>query len=503
MGELVSHLGLGFSVALSLQNVVLCFVGAMLGTLVGVLPGIGPIATISILLPATFGLEPVSALIMVAGIYYGAQYGSSTTAILMSIPGETSSTVTCLDGHQMAKQGRAGIALGIAAIGSFFAGSVTTIFVAALAIPLTKFALGFGPVEFFSLMVMGLVFAAALAHGSMFNAVIAIIFGVLLSTVGPDLVTAQLRMTFGVNELADGINFAILGMGLFGIGEILRNLETSMSREVLKSTIGRLLPGLKELRESAWPIIRGTIVGGGLGILPGNGAVLGAFASYTIEKKIARDSTRFGHGAIEGVAGPESANNAGAQASFIPLLTLGIPPNAVMAIMVGAMTIHGIVPGPRVISSNPELFWGLIASMWIGNLMLLVINLPLISIWVKLLAVPYRLLFPTIIILCCIGVYSLSGSTVDIVLLAVFGLLGYAMSKFGFEPAPMTLGVVLGSRLEEALQQSMIISDGDFSIFFTRPISAALLFCTAILVVIVLLPNVSKRREEVFVEEDD
>ena len=503
MEAFAAHLGLGFSVALSLQNVALCFAGAMLGTLVGVLPGIGPIATISILLPATFGLEPVSALIMVAGIYYGAQYGSSTTAILMSIPGETSSTVTCLDGYQMAKRGRAGIALGIAAIGSFFAGSVTTIFVAALAIPLTRFALGFGPVEFFSLMIMGLVFAATLAHGSMFNAVIAIIFGVLLSTIGPDLITAQLRMTFGVNELADGINFAILGMGLFGIGEILRNLETSMSREVLTNTIGRLLPGLKELRESAWPIIRGTLVGAGLGILPGNGAVLGAFASYTIEKKIARDPARFGSGAIEGVAGPESANNAGAQASFIPLLTLGIPPNAVMAIMVGAMTIHGIVPGPQVISSNPELFWGLIASMWIGNLMLLVINLPMIGIWVKLLEVPYRLLFPTIILLCCIGVFSLSGSTVDIVLLAAFGLLGYAMSKFGFEPAPMILGVVLGSRLEEALQQSMIISDGDFSIFVTRPISATLLLSAAILLVIVLLPDARKRREEVFVENDD
>jgi putative tricarboxylic transport membrane protein len=503
MQDLFAHLGQGFAVALSVQNIALCFVGAMLGTLVGVLPGIGPIATIAVLLPITFGLEPASALIMVAGIYYGAQYGSSTTAILMSIPGEASSTVTCLDGHEMAKRGQAGIALGMSAIGSFLAGSVSTIFVAALAIPLTSIALKFGPVEFFSLMVLGLVFSAALARGSIFNAILAILFGVLLSTIGPDPVTAQLRMTFGVGELAEGIDFAILGMGLFGIGEILRNLEHSMSREVLKGTIGRLLPGLKELRQSAWPIIRGTFVGGGLGILPGNGAVLGAFASYAIEKRLTKDPARFGSGAIEGVAGPESANNAGAQTSFIPLLTLGIPPNAVMAIMVGAMTIHGIVPGPEVIKSNPDLFWGLIASMWIGNLMLLVINLPMIGIWVKLLTVPYRLLFPAIILFCCIGVFSLSGSTVDIMILAAFGLLGYIMSKFGFEPAPLVLGMVLGSRMEEAFRQSMIISDGDFSIFITRPISGVLLLGTAVLLAIIVLPTISKRRKEIFVEEED
>jgi len=503
MQDLVAHLAHGFAVALSVQNVALCFVGALVGTLVGVLPGIGPIATIAMLLPITFGLEPTSALIMLAGIYYGAQYGSSTTAILMSIPGEASSTVTCLDGHEMAKRGRAGIALGISAIGSFLAGSVATVFVAGLAIPLTNIALRFGPVEFFSLMLVGLVFAAALARGSMFNAVISIVFGVLLSTIGPDLVTGQLRMTFGVGELADGIDFAILGMGLFGIGEILRNLEHSMSRELLGKRIGRLLPGRRELRQSAWPIVRGTMVGAGLGILPGNGAVLGAFASYAIEKKVAKDPTRFGKGAIEGVAGPESANNAGAQTSFVPLLTLGIPPNAVMAIMIGAMTIHGIVPGPQVISANPDLFWGLIASMWIGNLMLLVINLPMIGIWVKLLTVPYRMLFPAIILFCCIGVFSLSGSSVDVMLLAAFGVLGYAMSKFGFEPAPLALGMVLGSRLEEALRQSLIISDGDFLIFVTRPISAALLLGAVILVLIVLVPEIRKRREEVFAEEED
>ncbi len=503
MGDLISHLAYGFSVALSVHNIILCFVGCVLGTLIGVLPGIGPIATIAILLPVTFQFEPASALIMVAGIYYGAQYGSSTTAILMSIPGEVSSTVTCLDGHEMAKQGRAGIALGIAAIGSFFAGTVGTIVVAGLAIPLTGVALLFGPAEFFSLMLMGLVFAAALASGSMFHAIISIMVGVLLSTIGPDINSGKLRLTFGIPDLADGLNFAILGMGLFGIGEILRNLENSMSRDLLKATIGRLLPGLREMSQSLWPIIRGTAVGGILGILPGNGAVLGAFASYTIEKKVSREPERFGHGAIEGVAGPESANNAGAQTAFVPLLTLGIPPNSVMAIMVGAMTIHGIVPGPQVISSNPDLFWGLIASMWIGNLMLLIINLPLIGIWVKLLTVPYRLLFPAIILFCCIGVYSLSGSTVDVLILAFFGLVGYAMTKFGFEPAPMILGVVLGSRMEESLRQAMIISDGDFLSVITRPISATLLIITAFLLVIVAMPEISKRRREIFVEEED
>jgi putative tricarboxylic transport membrane protein len=502
MQEIFANLGLGFSVAATPVNLLFCFVGALLGTLIGVLPGIGPIATIAILLPITFGLEPVSALIMVAGIYYGAQYGSSTTAILMSIPGEASSTITCLDGHAMAKRGRAGAALGISAIGSFFAGTVGTLVVAALAIPLTAIALKFGPAEFFSLMLMGLVFAAVLATGSMFHAIIAILVGVLLSTVGPDLVTAELRMTFGVSELDDGINFAILGMGLLGIGEILRNLDQSLSRDVLSKPIGRLLPSLKEFRQSTWPILRGTTIGAILGILPGNGAVLGSFASYAVEKKIAADPSRFGSGAIEGVAGPESANNAGAQTSFVPLLTLGIPPNAVMAVMVGAMTIHGIVPGPQVIKSNPDLFWGLVVSMWVGNLMLLVINLPMIGIWVKLLAVPYRMLFPAIVLFCCIGVYSLSGSVVDIMSLAAFGVLGYVMSKFGFEAAPLVLGMVLGSKMEESLRQSMIISSGEFAIFLTRPISAGLLIIAVTMLISVVLPTVRRRRREIFVEED-
>jgi putative tricarboxylic transport membrane protein len=502
MEDLVSHLALGFSVALSFEKLALCFVGCLVGTLIGVLPGVGPIATISVLLPATFGLDPTSALIMLAGIYYGAQYGSSTTAILLSIPGEATSTVTVLDGHEMAKQGRAGIALGISAIGSFVAGTIATLVIAALAAPLTRVALLFGPAEYFALMVAGLVFACALARGSMLYAVISIIFGVLLATVGPDIVSAELRMTFGLAALSDGLNFAVVGMGLFGIGEILRNLEHTQSRGLVQSTIGRLLPGREELRQSLWPILRGTAIGGALGILPGNGAVLGAFASYTAEKKLARDPSRFGRGAIEGVAGPESANNAGAQTSFIPLLTLGIPPNAVMAIMVGAMTIHGIVPGPQVIRANADLFWGLIASMWIGNLMLLIINLPLIGIWVRLLKVPYRLLFPAIVLFCCIGVFSINGSTDDILIMAVFGVMSYVISKFGFEPAPLVLGLVLGTMMEQSLRQAMITFGGDFSRFFTRPISGALLAFAAVLVVIVFTPTIRKRREEIFVDDD-
>ena len=500
MFDLFANLGLGFSVAISLKNLVLCFIGCMVGTLVGVLPGIGPIATIAILLPITFGLEPVSALIMLAGIYYGAQYGGSTTAILLSIPGETSSVITVLDGHQMARQGRAGIALGIAAIGSFFAGTVSTLVIAALGEPLTRLALVFGPAEYFALMVMGLAFAIVLARGSIFKAIVMILFGILLATVGPDLTTGQLRMTFGISFLADGIEIAILGMGMFGIAEVFRNLERRTEGDVFEGHIGRLLPGREDLAQSAMPILRGTAIGAGLGILPGNGAVLGSFASYTVEKKLAADPSRFGRGAIEGVAGPESANNAGAQTSFIPLLTLGIPPNAVMAIMVGAMTLHGIVPGPTVLTRTPELFWGLIASMWIGNLMLLVINLPLVGLWVKFLQVPYRLMYVGIVIFCAIGVYSINREPGDIVVLTALALLGYALTKFGFEPAPMTLGFVLGRMMEENLRQALIISHGRFMTFVERPISAGLLVVAVVLLVIALLPAIRKSRDRVFVE---
>jgi putative tricarboxylic transport membrane protein len=500
--DVIANLALGFGVALSLQNLFLCFIGCMVGTLIGVLPGVGPVATIAMLLPITFGVDPVGALIMLAGIYYGAQYGGSTTSILVNIPGEATSVVTCLDGHQMARQGRAGVALGISAIGSFFAGCVATLFIAWLAVPLTKLALVFGPAEYFSLMVMGLVFAVVLARGSILKAGTMIFMGILFSTVGTDLETGQERMTFGSPFLADGIDFAVLAMGLFGVSEILKNLDQTETRDVVQQAIGRLLPNMQEYKESALPILRGTFIGGILGILPGNGAVLGPFASYTVEKRLAKDPRRFGRGAIEGVAGPESANNAGAQTSFIPLLTLGIPPNAVMALMVGAMTIHGIVPGPQVMTKNPQLFWGMIASMWIGNLMLVIINLPLIGLWVRLLKVPYRLMFPAILMFCCIGIYSINSLPTDVMWIAAFGIIGYALMKFGFEPAPLLLGFVLGKLMEENLRRALIISRGDMMTFIERPISGGLLLVAVILLVIALLPNVRKGRDEVFAEAD-
>src|SRR3954469_2504759 len=501
MGDLYSNLALGFSVALTLQNLGLCFLGCLVGTLVGVLPGVGPIATIAILLPITFGLDPVGALIMLAGIYYGAQYGGSTTAILVNIPGEATSVVTVLDGHQMARQGRAGVALGVAALGSFFAGCVATVLIAALGVPLTKLALVFGPAEYFSLMVMGLIFAVVLARGSILKAITMILLGILLSTVGTDLETGQERMTFGFPPLSDGLDFAVLAMGVFGIAEILRNLEHTESQDVVQATIGRLLPNMAEMKQSAWPIVRGTVIGSILGILPGNGAVLGPFASYTVEKKIAKDPSRFGRGAIEGVAGPESANNAGAQTSFIPLLTLGIPPNAVMALMVGAMTIHGIIPGPQVMTKNPDLFWGMIASMWVGNVMLLIINLPLIGLWVRLLKVPYRLMFPAILIFCCIGIYSINSLPTDVMFIAFFGMIGYSLVKLGFEPAPMLLGFVLGRLMEENLRRALIISRGELGVFIDRPISAGLLVVALVLLLVALLPTIRKSRDEIFVED--
>jgi putative tricarboxylic transport membrane protein len=517
MEEMLAHLGLGFSTVWKVVwwspaflqgaftvpvpiNILLCFVGCLVGTLIGVLPGVGPVATIAMLLPITFGLDPVGALIMLAGIYYGAQYGGSTTAILVNIPGEATAVVTTLDGHQMARQGRAGVALGTAAIGSFVAGCVATVIIAALGAPLTRLALLFGPAEYFSLMVMGLCFAVVLARGSILKAFCMIMLGLLLSTVGTDLETGQERMTFGFPPLSDGIDFAVLAMGVFGFAEVLRNLENPEARDVVRAKIGRLLPDWNDIKQSIAPCLRGTFIGGTLGILPGNGAVLGPFASYTLEKKLAKDPSRFGKGAIEGVAGPESANNAGAQTAFIPLLTLGIPPNAVMALMVGAMTIHGIIPGPQVMTKNPDLFWGMIASMWIGNLMLLVINLPLVGLWVKLLQVPYRLMFPAILIFCSIGIYSVNNQPVDVAFTALFGLFGYLLIKLGFEPAPMLLGFVLGKLMEEKLRQALIISRGSFLTFVERPISAGLLLVAVAILVIALMPAMSKKREEVFTE---
>ncbi|MBC8791131.1 MAG: hypothetical protein C6Y20_05930 [Tagaea sp. CACIAM 22H2] len=501
MGDMFSNLGLGLQVAMTLKNIGLCFAGCLIGTLVGVLPGVGPVATIAILLPVTLTLDPTGALIMLAGIYYGAQYGGSTTAILVNIPGEATAVVTAIDGHEMAKNGQAGLALGLAAIGSFIAGTIATLLIAALGVPMTKLGLLFGPAEYFSLMIMGLVLAVVLARGSLLKAIAMIALGILLSAIGTDIETGRERLTFDLEMLYDGLEFAVLAMGLFGFAEILKNLQNPEARDVVRSKIGRLLPRLSEIRENLPAILRGTGLGSVLGILPGNGAILAPFASYALEKRIAKQPAKFGHGAPAGVAGPESANNAGAQTSFIPLLTLGLPPNAVMALMVGAMLIQGVIPGPQVIDRNPELFWGLIASMWIGNLMLLVINLPLIGLWVKLLRVPYRLLFPAIVLFCCIGIYSI-GNTADMVYLtAVFGLVGYVLHKLDFEPAPLALGFVLGRLLEEKLRQALIISDGDPMVFLRSPLSLSLLLIGAAALAISALPALRARRDEVFAEE--
>lgn len=518
--EIFSHLYDGFAVVLKLSpydlmpgsgslivqipfNIVLCLIGALIGTLIGVLPGIGPIATIAMLLPITYKIEPTGALIMLAGIYYGAQYGGSTTAILVNLPGESSSVVTALDGHAMAKKGRAGAALAIAAIGSFIAGTFGTILLAALGKPLTEVAQAFGPADYCSLMVLGLVCAVVLASGSALKAIAMIFLGLLLSTVGTDLETGEMRMTFGYLPLADGIEFVTLAMGMFGFAEILRNLEQEQSRDLVEQKVTNLMPTRQDMKEATPAIIRGTLLGSVLGILPGGGAVLAAFGSYTLEKKLAKDPSQFGKGAIAGVAGPESANNAAAQTSFIPLLTLGIPPNAVMAIMVGAMTIHGIVPGPQIMTKQPDLFWGMVASMWIGNLMLVIINLPMVGLWVRLLRVPYRMLFPAILFFCAIGVYSINNQPFDVVLTAFFGLCGYFLLKFGFEPAPMLVAFVLGKIMEEKLRQAMLLSRGNPMTFFdfsNHPISATLMIFSIGLLVMALLPSIRKKRDEVFVE---
>jgi putative tricarboxylic transport membrane protein len=500
--DLFDNLSLGFSTATTLFNLGFCLMGVLLGTLIGVLPGIGPTATIAMLLPITFQIgDPVSSLIMLAGIYYGAQYGGSTTAILINLPGESSSAVTAIDGYQMARKGRAGAALAVAAIGSFFAGTVSTFLVALLAPPLTAIALQFGAAEYFSLMVVGLVSSVALAHGSIVKALAMVVLGLLLGLVGTDIYSGAPRFNLGIREYSDGLNFVAVAVGVFGIAEILRNLEDEHERTVLVKSVTGLMPTRDDWRRMVAPILRGTALGSALGILPGGGAILASFASYTVEKRVSKHPGEFGKGAIEGVAGPESANNAGAQTSFIPLLTLGIPANPVMALMIGAMIIQGIVPGPNVATEQPALFWGIIASMWIGNLMLIVLNLPLIGLWVKLLTIPYYVLFPIIMGFCSIGVYSVNSNVYDLYSVAFFGILGYALVKLRCEPAPLLLGFVLGPLLEENLRRAMIISRGDPSVFVTRPISATLLFIALAVLVVVFLPAVRKKREEVFVEE--
>ena len=501
MTELFQHLYLGFSTILSVQNVLLCFVGCLLGTLIGVLPGIGPLATIAILMPLTYNAEPIGSLIMLAGIYYGSQYGGSTTAILVNMPGETSSLVTTFDGHAMAKQGRAGKALGIAAIGSFIAGTFATFVIAAIAIPLSKLALSFTAGNYFALMVLGLALAIVLAGGSVIKAVCTLIIGVVMALIGADQITAEPRLTFGTEILYDGFNVAIVSMGLFGIAEILRNLETPEMKPFVGKVTGSLLPDRKDIKQSAGSIARGSVLGSIIGIIPGNGATLSSFVSYALEKALSKRPERFGKGAIEGVAGPESANNAAAQTTFIPLLTLGLPSTAVMALVGGAMTLHGVVPGPQVISKHPDLFWGVVTSMWIGNLMLVVINLPLIGIWVKFLKVPYHLLFPMIVLICCLGIYSVNSRPSDVLEVAAFGAFGYLFFKLRFELAPLLLGLVLGSMLEDNLRRGLILSNGNVWTFLSEPLTLILLLAAFLALTAALVPSLSKGRE-ILVDED-
>jgi putative tricarboxylic transport membrane protein len=505
MGELASlfpNLALGFQTAVTPVNLMYCFIGVFVGTLVGVLPGIGPLAAIAMLLPLTFSLPPVGALIMLAGIYYGTQYGGSTTAILVNLPGESASVVTCIDGHQMAKQGRAGPALATAALASFFAGTVGTILIALFGPPLAEMALKFGAPEYFSLMVMGLIASAVLAHGSLLKALGMIVLGLLFGIVGTDVNSGMSRFAFGVPGLTDGISFTVIAMGLFGFAEIVSNLERGgIRRDLLFEKIKHLWPTRDDFSRSWAPVLRGTAVGAFFGALPGAGPTISAFSTYALEKKMAKDSSKFGKGAIEGVAGPEAANNAAAQCAFIPTLTLGIPGSGTMALMLGALTIQGIAPGPQVMTQKPDLFWGLIASMWIGNGLLVLLNLPLIGLWVRLLTVPYRMLFPAIMTFMAIGVFSLNNQSLDIYMTLLFGFLGYIFIKLKCEPAPLILAFVLGPLMEENLRRALLISRGDPSVFITRPISAGFLIATVLFLLVMVVPALRGRRREALEEE--
>jgi TctA family transporter len=499
--ELIANLGLGLATSFTLANLFYCLVGVFLGTLIGVLPGLGPTATIAMLLPITFTLPPVSALIMLAGIYYGSQYGGSTTSILVNVPGEAASVVTTLDGYQMARQGRAGVALTASAIGSFFAGTVSTLIIALFAPPLAEVALKFGPADYFSLMVLGLLASVVLAQGSLLHAIGMVVLGLLLGLVGTDVNSGTQRFSFDIPELADGIGFVVVAMGMFGLGEIIRNLEQEENRTAMVTKITSLMPTREDWKRMVAPILRGTAIGSALGILPGSGSILGSFAAYSIDKKVSKHRAEFGKGAIEGVAAPESANNAGAQTSFIPMLTLGIPSNPVMALMVGAMIIHGIQPGPSVITEQPALFWGIIVSMWIGNLFLVVLNLPMIGMWVRIVTVPYHFLFPAILVFCGIGVFSLKNTVFDIHLMALFGVLGYIFTKLDCEPAPMLLAFILGPLMEEYLRRAMLLSRGDPTVFLRRPISATLLSIAVLAILAACIPALYKKREEAFRED--
>jgi putative tricarboxylic transport membrane protein len=498
--DFLSNISIGFGVALTAQNLLYCFLGVFLGTVVGVLPGIGPVTTVAMLLPISFTMDPVPAMIMLAGIYYGAQYGGSTTAILVNIPGEASSVVTTIDGHQMARQGRAGPALGIAAIGSFFAGSAATLAICIAAPPLAAIALNFGPAEYFSLMVCGLIAAIVLARGSVLKAIGMVILGLLLGLAGTDVNSGVRRLTFGLTGLADGIEFVALSMAIYGIAECAINLEKKEDAVSVTRTIGRVWPAWADIRHCIPAILRGTVLGSLLGVLPGGGALLAAFGAYTLEKKVAKPPRTFGQGDIRGVAAPESANNAGAQTSFIPMLTLGIPSNPTMAMMIGALMIHGIAPGPRVMTERPELFWGLIASMWIGNLMLVILNLPLVGMWVKLLRIPYRLMFPAIVAFCCIGAYAVNSNATDLFVMAFFSVFGYLCLKLDCEPAPLILGFVLGPLMEENLRRSLLMSRGDLMVLVQEPISLMFLIASALLLLVVAAPAIQKKREEALQE---
>ena len=489
-----SQLLLGFSVALQPINLFYCFMGCLIGTLVGVLPGLGPTAAMSLLLPATLHITPVAAIIMLAGIYYGAMYGGSTTSILVNIPGEAASAVTCLDGYQMARQGRAGPALGISAFGSFIAGTIGIVGLTLVAVPLADLALRFGPPEYFALMCLGMVILTFLSSTSMIRALMMACFGILIGTVGTDTVSGTARFSFGIIELMDGVGLVPVVMGLFGISEMLLNIETKIDREIFKTRVKGLFPTVRDWIQSAGAIIRGTVIGFFLGILPGGGAVLSSFVAYAVEKKVSKTPEKFGTGLIEGVAAPESANNSAAQGAFIPLLTLGIPSNVVMAMLLGALIIHGVTPGPLLLTNHPEVFWGVVGSMYIGNVMLLILNLPLIGLWVQLLKVPYAILMPLIIVFCIIGSYTIANSIMDVFFMLIFGVVGYLMKKLRYEAPPLILAYVLGPMLEYSLKQSLLISRGSFKIFFSRPISAACLLIALILVVLPIIPKFRKKR---------
>ena len=492
--DFLSNLVLGFGVALSLQNLAYCVVGVALGPRIGVLPGVGPLVTIARLFPITFHLQPLPAIIMLAGIFYGAQYGGSTTSILVNLPGETASAVTCIDGYRMARQGRAGPALATAALASFFAGCVGTLLIALVGPTLGEWALKFGAAEYTSLMLMALVASAVMTQGDAVKGLAMVVLGLLIGVVGVDINSGMARYSFGIPELVDGIGFTVVAVGLFAVAEIVVNLESREPREVYSGKVTGLMPTAADIKDAAWPTVRGTAVGSFFGVLPGTGPAISSFATYMLEKKIAKDPARFGQGAIEGVAAPEAANNAAAQTAFIPMLTLGIPATATMALMLSALTMQGVATGPQVMESKPELFWGLIASMWIGNGLLVILNLPLVGIWVKLLSVPYRWLFPSIILFCCIGNYAVSNNPFDVYLCAIIGVLGYVLVKLECEPAPLLLGYVLGPLLEENLRRALLISRGDPTVFFTRPISLAFMVATLLILVVMIAPTVRSKR---------